>query len=106
MLDIETLAPASPDGSFPPWPVHRPIVASLLTADQVRYGQWNFAIESVEFEDERAAITRIDELLAGRRCISYNGKGFDLPVLAMTAMRASMFECRNLTDARPIPHPG
>lgn len=98
-IDIETIAPPSPNGGFPPWPVHRPIVASLLTADQVDYGQWQFAIESVEFDDDRSAIGRIDELLAGRRCISYNGRGFDLCVLAAAAFRASMYECRNLTDA-------
>lgn len=99
VLDLETLAPTPPDGGFPPWPLHRPLVASLLVADQVPYGQWKFAIESLEFADERAAIGRIDELLAGRRCISYNGAGFDLPVLVAAAGRASMYECRNLTDA-------
>lgn len=99
VIDIETLAPPASSGGFPPWPTHRPIVASLLTADQAPYGQWKFAIESVMFDDDRAAIERIDELLGGRRCVSYNGRGFDLPVLALTAGRASMYECRNLTDA-------
>ena len=99
VIDIETLAPQPPDGGFPPWPLHRPLVASVLAADQVGYGQWQFAVESVEFDDEKAAITRIDQLLAGRRCVTFNGKGFDLPVLALTAMRASVFDCRNLTDA-------
>jgi predicted PolB exonuclease-like 3'-5' exonuclease len=106
VLDVETLAPAAQDGGFPPWPVHRPIVASLLVADQISYGQWKFAIESVEFDDDQAAIRRIDELLAGRRAVTFNGKGFDLPVLSMTAMRASMFECRNLTDAWASPRFG
>lgn len=99
VIDIETLAPEAPGGGFPPWPTHRPIVASLLTADQVAYGQWTFAIESVVFDDEQAAIRRIDELLGGRRAISFNGRGFDFPVLSMTAMRAFIFDCRNLTDA-------
>lgn len=98
-LDIETQAPAQPDGGFPPWPLHRPLVASVLCADQAAYGEWQFAIESVRFDDERAAIKRIDEQLDGRRLLTFNGKGFDLPVLTMTAMRASAFECRNLTDA-------
>ena len=99
VLDIETLAPPAADGKFPPWPTHRCLVASVLTADQVPYGEWHFAIESIRFDDERAAIGRIDDLLAGRRCITYNGRSFDLPVLAMAAMRGSAFECRNLTDA-------
>lgn len=98
VLDIETLAPPNPAGGFPPWPTHRPIVASLLTADQTQYGQWQFAIDSVDFSDERTAIARIDELLKGRRCITFNGKGFDLPVLVMTALRVSTYEFRNLTD--------
>lgn len=99
VLDIETIAPPSPSGGFPPWPTHRPIVASLLVADQAPYGQWKFAVESVMFDDDRAAITRIDELLGGRRCVSYNGRAFDLPVLAMAAGRASLYSCSNLTDA-------
>ena len=98
-LDIETLAPPAPDDKFPPWPTHRPIVASVLTADQAAYGEWAFTIESITFEDERAAIMRIDELLYGRNCLTFNGKGFDLPVLTMTAMRASVFDCDNLTNA-------
>ncbi len=36
----------------------------------------------MKFDDDRAAIARIDELLSGRRCLSYNGRGFDLPVVA------------------------
>lgn len=98
VLDIETLAPPSPAGGFPPWPTHRPIVASVLTADQVHYGQWQFALENIEFDDEKDAIARIDTLLKGRRCVTFNGKGFDLPVLVMTALRASMYNCHNLTD--------
>lgn len=98
-LDIETLAPTMPDGGFPPWPLHRPVVASLLTADQSAYGQWSFAIESVTFDDEPAVIQRIDELLTGRRALTFNGRGFDLPVLAMTASRASVYHCPHLTDA-------
>lgn len=99
VLDIETLAPPALDGTFPPWPSHRPLCASLLVADQVPYGRWEFAIESVTFDDERAAITRIDQLMDGRRTTTFNGKGFDLPVLLMTAARASLYKCRNLTDA-------
>jgi hypothetical protein len=98
-LDIETLAPPALDDKFPQWPTHRPIVASVLTADQAAYGEWTFGLESITFDDERVAIMRINELLAGRRCVTFNGKGFDLPVLTMTAMRASVFDCDNLTNA-------
>lgn len=98
-LDIETLAPSQLEGGFPPWPLHRPVVASILTADQAAYGQWAFAIESVTFDDVPAALRRVDEVLSGRRCVTFNGRGFDLPVLAMAAGRTSLFELRNLTDA-------
>jgi predicted PolB exonuclease-like 3'-5' exonuclease len=81
-------------------------VASILTADQVAYGEWQFTLESVTFEDERAAIERIDELLAGRKCLLFNGKGFDLGVLALVAMRASAFDCRNITEAWTSPRFG
>ena len=99
VVDIETLAPPALDGAFPPWPSHRPLVASLLVADQVQYGRWELAIESVVFDDDRAALTRIDQLMDSRRTITFNGKGFDLPVLFMAAGRTSLYECRNLTDA-------
>lgn len=99
VIDIETIAPSTADGSFPPWAKHRPIVASVLTADQVNYGQWRFSITSVTFEDERAAIARIDELLHNRTCIGFNSRGFDLPILAVTASRCFMFEASNLRDA-------
>ena len=106
VLDIETLAPAQLNGTFPPWPLHRPLVASVLMADQAEYGQWQVAIESVEFCDERAAVIRIDELLDCRRTITFNGKGFDLSVLSMAVFRASAYECRNLTDAWASPRFG
>lgn len=99
-LDIETIAPPTPHGAFPPWPTHLPVVASVLTADQVDYGEWAFSITSVGFDDEKAGIEQIDQLLAGRRCLTFNGRGFDLPVLALTAMRSGAIDsCRNLTDA-------
>jgi DNA polymerase elongation subunit (family B) len=104
-LDIETVSPSLQKG-FPPYPTHVAKVASILTADQVAYGEWRFAIESVTFCDERAAIERIDELLAGRKCLTYNGKGFDLPVLGLVAMRASAFGCRNITEAWASPRFG
>lgn len=100
VLDIETIAPASPDGSFPPWPLHEPVVASILTADYKRYGQWSFALESVSFqEDPAAAIERVSHLIEGRTLVSFNGRGFDVPVLALTAMNHRSFGLGGLASA-------
>ncbi len=49
VLDIETIAPPVAENAFPPWPVHEPVVASILTATGERYGQWHFTLESVDF---------------------------------------------------------
>lgn len=93
VLDIETLSPDQPDGGFPPWPTHLPVVASILIAERRLYGEWHFQIESVPFdEDEAAAIDRIETLLDDCTLVTFNGRGFDLPVLALAAMRARQFK--------------
>lgn len=100
VLDIETIAPATPDGSFPPWPLHLPLVASVLTATLQRYGEWRFAIESVNFPaDEAAAIERVSYLIENRRIITFNGRGFDNLVLALTAMKHQKYELNGMSAA-------
>lgn len=100
VLDIETLAPPSADGSFPPWPVHDPIVASILTATIERYGQWQFELETVSFlDDGAAAVERVSHLIEGRSLVSYNGRGFDCPVLALTAMKHQRFDLVGISQA-------
>lgn len=99
VLDIETVAPATEDNSFPPWPTHRPVVASVLTADRHRYGQWQFGLESVTFEDGSAAIERVGHLIERRTVIGFNTRGFDLPVLALESMRHQRFDCPGLSLA-------
>lgn len=97
VIDIETIAPATEDNSFPPWPTHRPVVASVLTADRQRYGQWQFELESVTFEDRPEAIERVSHLLERRTVIGFNTRGFDLPALAVEAMRQCRFSCSGLS---------
>jgi len=88
VVDIETISPPIADGGFPPWPMHSPVVASVLTATRQRYGQWQFALQSVDFvADSSSAIERVSHLIEGRTVISFFGRGFDANVLALTAMK-------------------
>jgi len=100
VLDIETISGEEmEDGGFPPWPTHSPVVASILTADRNAHGVWKFALESVRFGEDEESLERIDELLRGRACITYNGRGFDLPVLMLTAQATRNFSLPALTAA-------
>lgn len=88
VLDIETIAPPIADDGFPPWPMHSPVVASVLTATRQRYGQWHFALQTVDFLAHPAsAIERVSHLIEGRTVITFFGRGFDANVLALAAMK-------------------
>jgi hypothetical protein len=99
-FDIETLQPPLESGApdaptpFQKWPHHRPLVASFLTASAVGGGKWAFSPESVLFEQENLAeaYRRIEDLLPehGTVC-GHNSKGFDAPVLAISAQAARCF---------------
>lgn len=100
VLDIETIAPPVAENAFPPWPVHQPVVASILTATRERYGQWHFTLESVDFlAGAAAAVERVSHLIENRDLISFNGRGFDLPVLALTAMKHQRFDLAGISAA-------
>lgn len=100
VLDIETVAPATADEGFPPWPTHRPVVASVLTAERQRYGQWHFALESVTFDGDAAeAIERVSQLIEQHTVVGFNSRSFDLPVLVLEACRAQQFDCAGLSLA-------
>lgn len=103
-LDIETVSTEEmPDSGFPPWPTHTPVVASILTADRVSDGRWDFSLESVRFRETEGALGRIDELLRGRSCVTFNGRGFDLPVLMLAAQKARIFDLPSLSRAATEP---
>lgn len=88
------------DGSFPPWPTHTPVVSSMLTADLDNEGRWAFDLESVTLGTEiEYALERIDSTLKGRSAVTFNGRGFDLPTLMLTAQKARAFDLPNLTAA-------
>lgn len=104
VLDIETICGEEmADNSFPPWCLHTPIVASLLTAVRDSYGEWAFDLESVRFSDADEALYRIDDLLRGTSCVTFNGIAFDLPVLMLTAQKARLFNLPSLTAAATEP---
>ena len=104
VLDIETISGEEmEDGGFPLWPTHTPVVASVLTADRDAHGMWRFAIESMRFGEDEAPLERIDELLRGRACVTFNGRGFDLPVLMLTAQATRNFSLPALTAAATEP---
>lgn len=100
VLDIETIAPPIADGGFPPWPTHDAVVASILTATRERYGEWKFTLQTVDFMfNGAAAIERVSFLLEGRTVITFAGRGFDLNVLALTAMKYQRQDLVGISEA-------
>ena len=100
VLDIETISgEVMEDGAFPPWATHFPVVASILTADRDLHGEWHFAMDSVRFGEDDKPLQRIDQLLRGRSCISFNGRGFDLRVLILAGQATRTYCLPSLTAA-------
>lgn len=102
VIDIETISSETQeDGSFPPWPTHTPIVVSLLTADRDKEGCWTFDLQSVAIAETEVedALELVDDALEGRSVVTYNGRGFDLPVLMLTAQKVRAFDLPHLTVA-------
>lgn len=100
VLDIETISGEEmPDGGFPPWCSHTPVICSILTADRGRDGEWQFGLETIRFGEDESPFERIDELLDGRSCVTFAGRNFDLPVLCLAAQKARCFSLPALTEA-------
>jgi predicted PolB exonuclease-like 3'-5' exonuclease len=99
--DIETIAPAMADGSFPPWPTHRPIAIGFAEAHR-RAGQWRFEIEALVISgdtDEVDLIRAADERMARVETVtSFNGAQFDSLVLRLAAQRARLWDLKALAD--------
>lgn len=96
VLDIETIAdPAAceragvdPAEGFPAWPLHQLLCVSLLTVDRDRDQRHRFAIETFSRStmSERAIVSEVERRLEKcRGVITYNGRGFDIPVLLARA---------------------
>jgi hypothetical protein len=103
ILDIETISPETPDGGFPPAPLHTPVVAAVLLATRERYNQWQFDAETVTFGDPAAGVERVSDLIEGRTLVSLNGKNFDVFCLAITAMKHRRFALPGLAEAWRAP---
>ena len=99
-FDIETIVDDEPeDGSFPPWPRHRPVAAAFLRADWSSAG-YRFDLQTLIClpGEEVAFYDEVDRLLpAGATSVTYNGRGFDLPVLRLQAMTAGRFDVPGLS---------
>lgn len=98
-FDIETIVDDEPaDGSFPPWPRHRPVAAAFLRADWDE-GRYRFSLKTLTCRPGKEAkfFDAVDrELPAGVTSVSFNGRGFDLPVLQLQAMTAHRFDLAGL----------
>jgi hypothetical protein len=99
-LDIETIQPsAEPDQGFMKWPHHVPALASLLTAERLPEGKYRFCVDTVLCQPGRESVFYEDveaRLPERGTVVTMNGKGFDLPVLALGAMRERVFAAPKL----------
>lgn len=97
--DIETIVDEEPsDGSFPPWPGHKPVAAAFLSAASFG-GETEFRLDTLVCEEgaEVAFYREVDRLLpAGATAISFNGRSFDNLVLRLGAMAAFEFTTPNI----------
>jgi hypothetical protein len=92
VYDIETVVaerdtPA--DGSFPPWPRHRPVSAAFLRARWTTAG-YEFTLKTAMCAagEEAAFYEEVErQLPANVTAVTFNGRGFDNRVLAIQAMK-------------------
>lgn len=100
-IDIETIVPNPPPGDgFPKWPLHRPVVASMLTARSLGRGRYDFQLDNVLYDvtDPARFYREVDRHLPQRgTAVSANGRGFDFPNLAIGAMAQRCFKAVNLS---------
>lgn len=98
-FDIETIVDEEPsDGSFPPWPGHKPVAAAFLSA-VLSGGETEFRLDTLICSpgEEAAFYREVDRLLpAGATAISFNGRSFDNLVLRLGAMAELEFTTSNI----------
>lgn len=99
--DLETIAPPMPDGSFPPWPTHRPVAAGFAQAQQ-RGDEWTFDLAAlvVSGDMQEADLIREAErrMAAVQVVTSYNGRQFDTLVLRLAAQRNRLWNLKATAD--------
>jgi predicted PolB exonuclease-like 3'-5' exonuclease len=96
VLDIETVPDpalyvhpemrAGEERPFPPLHVHKPIVIGCLLFDSQHMPK---KLGDIEGNDERSMLERFAEFVGSKQCdlITFNGRGFDLPVIALRSLR-------------------
>lgn len=96
-LDIETIpnlaacaaADVDPQEGFPPWPLNELMCVSLLSVERVGFDELRFEIETFSRIDhaERGILAAVERSICdANQIVTYNGKGFDLPVLLSRAI--------------------
>ncbi|BBD98254.1 hypothetical protein SAMIE_1017550 [Sphingobium amiense] len=99
VFDLETIVDEEmPDGSFPPWPRHKPVAGSFLTAH--RQGQdHDFTLNTFICREggEEHFLRKADALFpSGSMAVTLNGRGFDTQVLRLQAQRHGLYDLRNI----------
>lgn len=100
VFDIESIVDEGPaDGSFPKWPLHRPVVASFLTASWQegchRFGMTSIVCQPGGESDFYQAVDA--QIPTGVTSIGFNSRGYDLPTLQLGAIAERRFDLEGLS---------
>lgn len=99
-FDIESIVDEEPaDGSFPKWPLHRPVVASFLTV-ALQEARYRFRMTSIVCQPGRESdfYQAVDaQLPSGVTSIGFNSRGYDLPALQLGAIAERRFDLSGLS---------
>lgn len=100
VVDIETIADREAmarcgyreeEGVFAPWPLHRIACASTFAVSRAADDDLAFDLRSFSLEglSEREVVAKVEHALAkADQVVTFNGKGFDIPVLLARAVLA------------------
>lgn len=99
VLDIETIPDTVAmdrcryvdDGSFAPYPLHQIACASAFSVTRMMGGELRFELQSFSLGSmsERGIVASIEQLLeTANQVLTFNGYGFDLPVLELRGILA------------------
>lgn len=98
-FDLETIVDEDmADGSFPPWPRHKPVAGAFLTARRSETG-YAFSLTTLICRkgEEVGFLRKVDALFpTGGMAVSLNGRGFDAQVLRLQGQRHSLYDLRNI----------